>query len=212
MAKMGPIPPSRRIWLQVVLCVVLVASVGVAAMVSAVIERQTGVTLRSPEAIGTLRVRLPDGWDIDAESSRAGTAIRAHSPADADPVRSLRILHVSNPFSLACEKIFESSSWLPQDYFVGAGEGKIINGYTFEIAGHTAMLQEGLRVARERPGEAVFHEIFICVSLPARKEALMMELQAVRTVDDMYDRSDRLLLRRIAESIELIAPPLNPVQ
>lgn len=210
MAKMGPISQSRRIWLQAVLCVVLVASVGVAALVSSVLERQTGVELRDPETLGTLRLSLPDGWDIDAESTRHGTAIRAQSPADAQPIRSLRILHVSNPLSLACEKIFESSTWLPQDYFAGAGEGKIINGYTFEVAGHTAMLREGLRVARERPGEAVFHEIFICVSLPARKEALMMQLQAVRTIDDMYDRSDRLILRRIAESIELVAPPLNP--
>lgn len=62
------------------------------------------------------------------------------------------------------------------------------------------------------PGDAVFHEIFICASLPARKEALLLQLRALRTLEDMQDRSDRLLLRRVADSIELIGPALNPAR
>ncbi len=213
MAKIGPLSPSRRVWLQAVLCLMLAFTVALAAVVSAALDRAAGIRLGPVQEIGTLRLRLPEGWELEQPHlSSGGTLIRALSVGGQSPSRGLQIHHLAVPYDLDCDSLLSSQVGMPEDYLVRGGEAQIIRKYALSVAGQPALMLEGLRGARSMPGDAVFHEIFICASLPARKEALLLQLRALRTLEDMQDRSDRLLLRRVADSIELIGPALNPAR
>ena len=211
MAKIGPISPARRVWLQVVLCVILVLTVALAAAVTAALDRAAGVDLGPVQEIGSLRFRLPAGWNMDApQISSGGTLIRAVTGPDQPPARGLQVHHLAVPVPLDCESLLNSQVGMPEDYMVRGGEAQLVRKAQLEVAGITAVLLEGVRVARSAPGEAIFHEIFICAAMPAQKEALLLQMRALRTPDDMLDRGDRLLVRRVAELIELIGPALTP--
>lgn len=211
MAKFNPMSQRGRLWLQIVLCVILVLTVGLAALVSGGLDRAAGVNLGPVQAIGSLRLRLPVGWELDdPQVTSGGTLIRAMAGDDQPPARGLQVHHLAVPVPLDCDSLLNSQVGMPTDYMVRGGEAQLVGKTTLTVAGTSAVMLEGVRVARSVPGEAIFHEIFICAAMPARTEALLLQLRALRTSEDMTDRSDRLLLRRIAESIELTGPALNP--
>ena len=97
---------TRRVWLQVVLCVILVLTVGLAALVSAALDRAAGVTLGPVQEIGTLRLRLPADWSVESHVTSGGTLIGAQAPQEAPPARVIQVHHLAPGSHKVIYKLF----------------------------------------------------------------------------------------------------------
>src|SRR5690606_35484047 len=110
MARIQPLTPARRVLLQVVLGVILLATVGLAALTERWKEGAMAVELTEPQSIATLKLRLPKGWAYEADTTRETAAIFASSPDGTQPLRRLEVHHYANPRNLSPQQFLSRPS------------------------------------------------------------------------------------------------------
>ena len=203
MAKNWQYGRLRTVALQVAMWLVLGASLGLAAFID---HRRSGsldVTLGEPVAEGRLVVRLPKGWEVDVQESKAGPP-RTLTVIDFDRQgrrrRTLRITQEQQSGRpRGPEYYIESAVNLPID-----DEGGALQTEPFPFLGQDDAvllpLKINMRALRRYVPTASLPEagLYACAVTP---DGLAVLVQV--TGDGAYGPSNRALLRRVADNIRL---------
>lgn len=221
--RIEPLSRHRRILLPVVLWTALAATVGLAAVVRVVLDRSVGIELGPPQTVGSLELRLPAGWVTEISSFPGGVWIVANAESDGRPREQLDIFHLSNPAGLSPEElmVLKPPIGIPLAYFERQhpalpvpirATGQLSHRERWiPVAGAEGLMREGFRLTQDQSW--VWRDLFATAQLPA-DEAIVVKLRTLRSPDDLQDRRDPLLMRRIAESIVVRArvdvPPAAP--
>ncbi len=194
---------TRRVILQVVLAGVLLATMGLAALTMRSVEAAMEVELSAPQEVVTLRLRLPEGWEYDADVHEQVAAIFGSTPRDQVPRRWLEVHHYANPEGLDPEDYLNVRGVVPpvypRDLTARSPVARLRWAGSATVAGVRGIMLEGYRVAPDR--DAQYHDLFICGR--AGREIILVKLQSMRS-DPGF--GDRVLARQIAKSIEIVHP------
>jgi hypothetical protein len=205
----------RRVLLPVTLWATLAGCVGLAVLVRGALERQLGVELGAAQTVATLRLRLPTGWVTVHDPFPGGNRILAYEDGQEEPQEHLEIYHLPNPSQLTPQELLllPPPFGIPLAYFDRQGPhrrgqpnptGALTKGdREIEIAGTKGILRGGYQFTRDR--SHAWRDLFAAARLPG-DEAIIVKLRTLRPLDALESRREPLLLRRVAESIVVVAP------
>ena len=208
MAKNSQYGRLRAVALQVVMWLVLAASLGLAAFID---HRRSGsldVALGEPVTEGRVVVRLPKGWDVDQKETRAGPP-RTLALVDYDRQnRRRRTLRISQEQQTGRprgpEYYIEATVNLPLGDEEGAGLPVEPFRFLGQDDGVLVPLKINTKALRRYGRQLDIPEagLYACAVTP---DGLTVMLQL--TGDGAYGPSNRALLRQVADSMRLADTP-----
>lgn len=190
-------PRSRYVAMQVVLFLVLLATVALARWVS--LRRQVSIGAGGPIVVGHFELHMPDGWQIVRENKAGATEVAATDPWNTGRQLIATYEVVNQPISPM--DYIRASGILPRRW---SGQEMMLGGYP---GVYIAMLRE--RVVDGKP--ALMKDLLACVELPTR-EILTVQLVgpgAVQAEDEQL-LNDFLTALQIKPLPKSIAPPPAP--
>ncbi len=186
--------------MQAVLCAVLAAVIGLAAVVQNYLRQRTHVALAPPQQFGRLSLCPPAGWQAQQRSSPEGVIFLEPTEKQI-PLRRLEICASACPRSSRRPSICCEAASCAGDLAAMGGQIK-----TVRIAGWSGIMIAQTRLLRGADRrDSRSKQILSCAVLPSG-EALVMRLEG----PGVADSADEDLLRRIGESMKLqgCKPPI----
>lgn len=189
--------PDRHNAMQAILWALLLAVVGLAALV----DRQVGSVARpnfGPELVnGSLHFRLPSGWVVALHSRVSplvvALAVEGRSPAPGVPPRTIAVYRQRVARLMSAEQYLERTGLL-EDIFGDGNE----QAEPARLAGWPALRVVGQTVTETDDGTAAKSEMVICALFPNR-QAVTVRLSKFGD----FSPADAALLDQVAAAMKM---------
>jgi hypothetical protein len=179
-------PTSRRILMQVVLCLIFCASVGLAALVTHQRRGIANTRLAAMKYVGPIGVRLPKGWVIERQN-QGSVLLVAAEPASANrKSRQITIRRYAVDPTLAPEEFLQDSGLLQ-----GAER---LNPAANVVEPITIANNTGVMLAVKKPVEFLFlptaasETVIMAVSVRPSGIGISLEFECAGDTDAEPDR------------------------